>query len=79
MSYAEASTLLSSCKDGEVQLTGGTNSTLGRLQVCINRAWGTVCSTKFGTNEAEVVCQQLGFAPGECGHECMTRICFEHT
>ena len=33
----------------------------GRVEVCINDAWGTVCGNQFGTNDAIVVCYQLGF------------------
>jgi len=48
--------------DGEVRLDGGSNSSLGRVEVCINNAWGTVCSTRFGTNDATVICRQLNFS-----------------
>ena len=34
----------------------------GRLEVCINSAWGTVCEDLFGVEEAQVVCQELGFS-----------------
>lgn len=56
------STLAGSCTDGEVRLQGGSNDTIGRAEVCINNAWGTVCNSRFGTNDAEVICQQLGFS-----------------
>lgn len=64
-SHSDASTAMDDCEDGDVGLVGGPNSTVGRLEVCINRAWGTVCNRRFGTNEALVVCQQLGFSSGE--------------
>jgi hypothetical protein len=51
--------------DGDVRLEGGPNTTLGRLEVCFNRAWGTVCDRRFGTNEARVICRQLRFSSGE--------------
>ena len=50
------------CTDGDVQLVGGANATLGRVEVCINNAWGAVCNSRFGTNDATVVCRQLGFS-----------------
>jgi len=56
---------MSNCVDGEVRLAGGVNSTIGRLEVCHNRAWGTVCNTRFGTNDAFIICRQLGFETGE--------------
>ena len=32
----------------------------GTLQICINSAWGTVCSDDlFDTTDAEVFCEQL--------------------
>ena len=40
---------------------GGANVTLGRVEVCINNAWGTVCNNHYGTREATVICRQLGF------------------
>ena len=29
------------------------------MEVCFSRAWGTVCDSDFGQDEAEVVCRQL--------------------
>ena len=48
-----------SCTHGAVQLVGG--STQGRVEVCVGQTWGTVCHSGFGTNNARVVCRQLGF------------------
>ena len=65
--FVEVSVPEVSCRDGDVRLVGGANSTIGRIEVCVNRAWGTVCDTRFGTNEALVICRQLGFSTeGEC-------------
>ena len=50
------------CTDGDVQLVGGANATLGRVEICINNAWGAVCNSRFGTNDATVVCRQLDFS-----------------
>ncbi len=40
---------------------GGANATLGAVQICMNNAWGSVCNDRFSTNDATVVCRQLGF------------------
>ena len=48
------------CSDGDVRLMDGSNLLDGRLEICINDAWGTICRSLFGQNEAEVVCAHLG-------------------
>lgn len=47
------------CTDGEIRLVNGTNPLEGRVEICFNRAWGTICSNGFGEAEAEVVCTQI--------------------
>ena len=32
----------------------------GRVEVCINNAWGTVCDNLFGQEDAETVCASIG-------------------
>lgn len=42
-------------------LIDGPNPLEGRVETCINNAWGTVCDNRFSTSDASVVCRQLGY------------------
>lgn len=47
------------CRDGDVKLVGGVNASQGIAEVCYDNVWGTICNSRFGTNEAQVICNQL--------------------
>ena len=57
-----ADTEASNCSDGELRLSGAALTNQGRLEVCVNGAWGSVCDSQgvFTTDEAKVACRQLG-------------------
>jgi deleted-in-malignant-brain-tumors protein 1 len=46
------------CVTGLVRLT---NEDRGRVEVCVNNTWGTVCQNGFIGNDADVICHQLGY------------------
>ena len=50
------------CADGDIRLRGGTSASEGRVEICNNHAWGTVCDDLWGNPDANVACGQLGFS-----------------
>ena len=50
------------CFDGDVRLAGGETEAEGRLEICSNRKWGTVCVNQWTVNHTAVVCRHLGFS-----------------
>ena len=62
------STAVQNCTNGTLRLVDGPVQSAGRLEVCINEVWGTVCDTRYyyyyyyeDYNVARVVCRQLGY------------------
>ena len=51
------------CEEGKVQLVDGFVPNEGRVEVCIDSTWGTVCNDHWGYHDAIVVCRQLGYEP----------------
>ena len=58
--YAVHGTPMGNCSDGDVRLEGGGNMLEGRVEMCVNNAWGTVCGDAFSSNDAHVVCTSIG-------------------
>ena len=64
-------TVPSNCTDGDIRLVGGSTSNEGRVEICVNNVWGTICYGNsrysyrtyrdyWGQSDGMVVCRQLG-------------------
>ena len=50
-------------EDGDIRLLGGVSDREGRVEVCLNQQWGTVCDQLWSNSDAQVVCRQLSLNP----------------
>ena len=67
--YTEHVNVTALCSDGHVRVVSETEEDLkdgrlrGRVEVCLNGRYGTICDTEFDGQDASVVCRQLGLSP----------------
>ena len=70
VAFIEAQIPSTSCDTGEVRLVGGATEHEGRVEICSNNAWSTVCDSSWDNADAQVVCRQLQL-PTACTYDCM--------
>ena len=53
---------LGPCSNGDIRLGDDNGGLRGRVEVCINMSWYTICHHGWSQREASVVCHQLGYS-----------------
>ncbi len=50
------------CTDGQIRLADGDGENQGRVEICFDNQYGTICDYQWDNSDAAVVCGQLGFS-----------------
>ncbi|XP_064397907.1 deleted in malignant brain tumors 1 protein-like isoform X2 [Halichondria panicea] len=53
--------LICNCIEGALRMVDGSSYNEGRVEVCSNGRWGTVCGDGWTEREAALVCSRLGY------------------
>ena len=61
ISYTSNTTSQPECSSGDLRLVGGERKSDGRVEICVEGLWGTVCDSGWDQREALVVCRQIRF------------------
>ena len=54
--------LYAACRNGDLRLQDSAIQGRGRVEVCLNNVWGTICNDSWNLADVRVLCNQLGFS-----------------
>ena len=60
----EINVIPSNCTDYDVRLVDGDTANEGKVLLCINGVWGTLCHSSLNTIDAAVICSTAGYPNG---------------
>ena len=52
------------CNDTDVQLVGGLDMYEGKIEICFNQTWGSVCRRSYSYATETLACRKLGLPYG---------------
>ena len=52
-----------SCTNGTVRLSGSPAKNSGRIEICIETTWTSLCDQSWDFKDVQVVCKELGYSP----------------
>ena len=55
--------IVEACPEGDIRLRGANSASGGRVEICVEQSWTTVCDVFWDNQDASVLCGQLGFSP----------------
>ena len=55
------------CHQSALRLADGNTFDSGRVEICHDNIWGTICDDYFGNTEAQVACKEILGVPDAVG------------